>query len=1495
MRIDASGSARRSAAGRRFGGWSRFLATTTLATSVAVAVAGSGVQPLPHVAPAAASADAPAGTYDLEAAAQVRADQCRLDFVLRKGGSQMKAVARAGLHGTDAELHTAANDDYWDPTPLSAAFEKDRQAASVKLDELYQRNYVWSQSLNQEPPGVGYSSVAAFQDPPGMPGDPNPTLIGQTGFSNWIADQYWTSEDDFYEDLTPIAAKDSADAVTRLAQARYYPATPANYEDRSAFEAMTFMHGMYADDARIFLQNGGFPTSAPADDSLEFRVDVENLKARFASCASANPPDPHQVLTSELAVAGTEWQTELAGQREQRDAIFASEAQANKDLQTAAQALGESLGQSLIAGRLADWQAYWLKQTPASAGLSYPKPENFAKVKVDIANAQARATGRLYVAQRAALDAQTQADKVEAAKQAAYTIADAAGLPRGRGLLYGQQAAQVTKASAAAALAAAKATETAANATRASAADSKTLSALAMTQAHAAKADFRRKAAEEAAAQAKASAESAALQATKAAENADKAKAAQTKAATAEQKAKSAAADADAKRVTAEQQRDYAKSQRDLAASERNKAAAAERTAQSQRQVAADQLTAAQTAGATASEKKDDALAQEARAQRARDAAAEAERKRDYLTVKADAADALLAAVDGTADAIEARQAATQARTAADNATSAATQARAAADSATEAATNARAAATRAEGAAKRAQAAADGAKRDVAVTEAAVKTAHAAAAEAIDAAGAARWNAVTAKAEAETARQKAVEAKADAASARAEAVLAGIDSVRTAGFAYATAQAATAARDAAAQVIKPANDAIELGTPYKETDSSAGLAVLTGQAAKTAAEQQAAVANAKAAQAAKAAAEAKDLAAKAGADAKAAADAAAQAADWAAKATKSSQQAQASASAASASAKAAQKSETNTVEYNRQATEDAAAAQSAATTAGSYSDEADASATDAEKDAASARSAATEAEGDASTARGVADQAEKDATTAEAAAAHARDLAVETAQIAIRTQDALRDEWQERQRTADGGVGVEGVVMRPSDDTLVDIDPLSDCVGTHTGADIGCEIDLAYHVYGTMDFYLETCSRPGVSRADCGSGIKRDYLMSAPLDVRFKEMKVHVDGFQLTASVLKALALAAVKDIIDCSHGKLSGCLWLAGSIIVPKVLAAAAEAAFALRLAIVNGGRLTEAIWGLRGAGLTPSALASLERAAGEALASRCFVAGTKVATESGPKPIEKIRVGDRVWSTDPATGEKSLQRVLELFDRTVDRVVSVRTAGGGVEATESHRFWVQQRGWVEARDLRAGDALRTESGAADEVTGTSLVEGKTRVFNFEVDNAHTYYVYAGSTPVLVHNECGPELMLKDLVQPGDHIVLGINPMSDELAASIGGKTFNNRAFGAPVESSGGRPAWMVGVLEAVGNPEVKLSVSLDGVKDATSPAEALDKLVERGIPLMGADWGPAAAAGNGTAWEMASLRSAMRMEKRQWSSVDWYWKGAKVTDMPVPAWGQ
>ncbi|WP_329086271.1 MULTISPECIES: polymorphic toxin type 27 domain-containing protein [unclassified Streptosporangium] len=1455
----------------------RLRATAAALTSAAVIVSGAQFVPLPGTGPAAAFADAGTAEYDLAHAVEVREALCLLTVVQRKGGQDLKAVARGGLGGTDADLLRAAAPDYWEGTPLSAAYETDRDRASAKMDELDGRRDVWQESLYVTPP-PGYTHTG-FQWV-----DRKDSPFTKVGLSGWIANQFWQDESDFYQDQTPLASKESADAVNAIAAVRYPDTFPhPDYEGWRAWEDMTFMHPMYADDARAFLSAGGFPTSAPDPDSMEFRIDVENLKARYASCSTDNPQDPRNVLTAEFATASAEWQQEVDGQRAQRDTILREEAQANTDLQVATQALGEALGQSIIAVRLADWQAYWLKQTT-----DLPDAAEFTKVKNDIVKAQAMALGRVFVASRAAQSAKAHAATAVAAQQAAYAIADSAGLPRGRGLLYGQQAVQITRASAAAAQAVAKATETASDATRASAANSKTLMALAETQAHASQAEFRRIAAEEAAAQAKAAADGAAAQAAEAATNATKAKEAQARAEAAELTAKNAAADARAKRATAEAERDNAKTQKDVAARERANAAAAETRAQEQRRAAATALGDAEAAGGTAAQKKNEALEAESKAKGARDKAVQAESERDALTAKAAAREAHAAAVEGTDAAQAARAAATQARAAADRATVAATDARAAANQATAAATAAREAATRADAAASRSRAASDAAQRDVAITNAAVKKAHAAAADAIDASEAAAENVRLAKIYADTAKAQAATAKANAVAARKEADAAHVSAVRTAGFAYSTAQAAVAARDSAAQVIKPANDAIELGSPYKETDASAGLAVLTGQSSKTLAAQQAAVAQAKATQAAKAAAEAAALAAQASADAKAAATAAAQAADSAAKAATSLARAQASAAEAKTAAKAAVQAEADTVEYDRQATADAAAAASAADTAEGHAREADDSADAAERDAASARAAATAAENDAASARDVATRAEADASAAEAAAARARELA-EEAQAAAERAEAVAEQQREADRASEAGpTGIPNLISLPSDDARYDITPLEDlCTGTN-----GCDIDLEYHLYGTQDYYLETCSQPDRDIADCTGPLVLDYLGSGPLDVRYTK-RTHFNGKDLVTNFLAGLGRALVHDYVSCwrkvsgqDGGSTTSCVWAIGSIVIPPVIKAGYTYALSMRTAMRSGAGFSQALFQLRYSALPAEAVSGLEQAAGNALAvGRCFPAGTLVDTEHGPRKIEDVRVGDRVWSADPSTGERTLRKVVKLFHRSVDSLVRITADSGTLSASQGHRFWVQGKGWTESQDLRPGDALQDPSGRANRVREVSVDDGPVDVYNFEVETDHTYYVYAGSTPILVHNDC-----LTDVVKAGDHVVLGINPYSDNLAKGMAGAfTFNNRAFAVSYPNGDGRPIWMVAATKAASNPSIRVSVSLDGVPGATTADEAVTSLLARGDTVPGGDWRRVADPRNGlgTAWEMTELRRALRMDYRTWESIEFHMtQGGKVT---------
>ena len=237
----------------RFLGWLR--ATAAALTSAGVVIAGVQFAPLPGAGPAVAFADA--AEYDLAHAASVRAAQCLLTAVQRKGGQDLKAVARAGLGGTDDVLLRNAAPDYdtSPSTPLHTAYEQDEERASAKLNELQDRHTVWEESLN-DPPPKGYTD-AAFQ---WIEQKDNP--FTKVGLSSWVDGQYWREEEDFYADQTPVAAKEAVDAVNAIAKERY----PANGDDdkgRDAWKDMSFLHPMYADDARAFLERGGFRPARP--------------------------------------------------------------------------------------------------------------------------------------------------------------------------------------------------------------------------------------------------------------------------------------------------------------------------------------------------------------------------------------------------------------------------------------------------------------------------------------------------------------------------------------------------------------------------------------------------------------------------------------------------------------------------------------------------------------------------------------------------------------------------------------------------------------------------------------------------------------------------------------------------------------------------------------------------------------------------------------------------------------------------------------------------------------------------------------------------------------------------------------------------------------------------------------------------------------------------------------------------------------------------------
>ncbi|NUT33565.1 MAG: hypothetical protein HOV79_10870 [Hamadaea sp.] len=132
---------------------------------------------------------------------------------------------------------------------------------------------------------------------------------------------------------------------------------------------------------------------------------------------------------------------------------------------------------------------------------------------------------------------------------------------------------------------------------------------------------------------------------------------------------------------------------------------------------------------------------------------------------------------------------------------------------------------------------------------------------------------------------------------------------------------------------------------------------------------------------------------------------------------------------------------------------------------------------------------------------------------------------------------------------------------------------------------------------------------------------------------------------------------------------------------------------------------------------------------------------------------KQIREVRVGDEVLATDPETAVTSAETVTQLHinDDTQLTLLTVADEAGHaavIDTTWEHPFWsATRRTWVNAADLKAGERLYTTWGAAMSVLRVENSVGAKVMYNLTVSNIHTYYVLAGDTPVLVHNEGGDD----------------------------------------------------------------------------------------------------------------------------------------------------
>ncbi|MFI7603243.1 RHS repeat-associated core domain-containing protein [Actinoplanes sp. NPDC049681] len=146
-----------------------------------------------------------------------------------------------------------------------------------------------------------------------------------------------------------------------------------------------------------------------------------------------------------------------------------------------------------------------------------------------------------------------------------------------------------------------------------------------------------------------------------------------------------------------------------------------------------------------------------------------------------------------------------------------------------------------------------------------------------------------------------------------------------------------------------------------------------------------------------------------------------------------------------------------------------------------------------------------------------------------------------------------------------------------------------------------------------------------------------------------------------------------------------------------------------------------------------------------------SKChsFRGDTKVEMGDGSRRrIADVRAGQRVRATDPKTGRTIAGHVSKVH-RHLDTAltdVTVRDSAGRksvIHTTTAHRFWnAGHRKWTAAGSLAAGDRLQTSDSSQATVVAVYSFAGAKAMYDLTVDGLHTYYVAAGSAPVLVHN---------------------------------------------------------------------------------------------------------------------------------------------------------
>lgn len=139
-------------------------------------------------------------------------------------------------------------------------------------------------------------------------------------------------------------------------------------------------------------------------------------------------------------------------------------------------------------------------------------------------------------------------------------------------------------------------------------------------------------------------------------------------------------------------------------------------------------------------------------------------------------------------------------------------------------------------------------------------------------------------------------------------------------------------------------------------------------------------------------------------------------------------------------------------------------------------------------------------------------------------------------------------------------------------------------------------------------------------------------------------------------------------------------------------------------------------------------------------------CVAEGAAIATPTGLRPIEALRVGDAVWAVDPRTGERVSTRIVAIRSATRECLALQLPGEGALVCTPDHPIYVAELGTylpaVSFVEGKARQILQVDDDGARVVSvqAVRVDIGMRRVFDITVESEHHDFVANG---VLVHNK--------------------------------------------------------------------------------------------------------------------------------------------------------